>query len=68
MLPVMIQLNDAQLKLVMAARACASCEAHTVPGTCLRHLQMRGRGHFSDDDVASVTALALTGLAHQPAA
>jgi hypothetical protein len=31
-------------------------------------LQMRGRGHFSDDDVASVTALALTGLAHQPAA
>jgi hypothetical protein len=69
MLPVMIQLNDAQLKLVMAAAA-------HVPAAKLTQflervsamLQMRGRGHFSDDDVASVTALALTGLAHQPAA
>jgi len=31
-------------------------------------LAMRGRGHFNDDDVADVAKLALTGLAHQPAA
>ncbi|MGB8124625.1 MAG: hypothetical protein WCF50_13095 [Pseudolabrys sp.] len=31
-------------------------------------LTMRGRGHVSDADVADVAQLALTGLAHQPAA
>jgi hypothetical protein len=31
-------------------------------------LTMRGRGHFSDTDVVDVAKLALTGLAHQPAA
>ena len=29
---------------------------------------LRMRGHFTDDDVADVAQLALTGLAHQPAA
>ena len=31
-------------------------------------LAMRGRGHFNDADVSDVAKLALTGLAHQPAA
>jgi hypothetical protein len=31
-------------------------------------LDIRGRGHFNDADVADVAKLALTGLAHQPAA
>ena len=31
-------------------------------------LALRGRGRFGDDDVADVARLALTGLAHQPAA
>ena len=31
-------------------------------------LRMRGYGHFSDADVTDVAKLALTGLAHQPAA
>ena len=31
-------------------------------------LTVRGRGHFNDADVADVARLALTGLAHQPAA
>jgi hypothetical protein len=30
-------------------------------------LTMRGRGHFTDDDVTDVAELALAGLAHQPA-
>jgi hypothetical protein len=65
----MIPLNDVQLKIVMAAAA------HAPPAKRAQFLervsamlQLRGCGHFSDDDVASVTALALTGLAHQPAA
>jgi hypothetical protein len=29
---------------------------------------MRGHGHFDDADVTDVATLALTGLAHQPAA
>ena len=63
----MISLNDAQLRIVKAAAS------HVPPAKRTQFLervsamlQMRGRGH--DDDVASVTALALTGLAHQPAA
>jgi hypothetical protein len=31
-------------------------------------LTLRGRGHFNDGDVMQVATLALTGLAHQPAA
>ena len=31
-------------------------------------LMLRGRGHFNDADVLQVAMLALTGLAHQPAA
>ena len=58
----MIPLSDAQLRIVKAAAA------HVPPAKRTQFLervsamlQMRGRGHFSDDDVASVTALALTG-------
>jgi hypothetical protein len=64
---MMISLSKTQLQIVRAAAS------HVPPGVQFLErvsamLQMRGRGHFSDDDVASVTALALTGLAHQPAA
>ena len=31
-------------------------------------LAMRGRGHFGDDDVQDVTALALCGVIHTDAA
>jgi hypothetical protein len=31
-------------------------------------LAQRGRGHVDDDAVADIAKLALTGLAHQPAA
>jgi hypothetical protein len=31
-------------------------------------LALRGRGRFTDTNVAEVAQLALTGLAHQPAA
>jgi hypothetical protein len=31
-------------------------------------MTMRGHGHFNDSDVMEVAMLALTGLAHQPAA
>jgi hypothetical protein len=65
----MISLSKAQLQIVRAAAS------HVPPVKRAQFLervsamlQMRGRGHFSDEDVASVTALALTGLAHQPAA
>ena len=60
----MIPLSDARSKIVTAAAAHVPLAKRAVSAM----LQMRGRGHFSDDDVASVTALALTGLAHQPAA
>jgi hypothetical protein len=29
-------------------------------------LAMRGRGHFTDDDLADVVSLALVGLTHRP--
>jgi hypothetical protein len=65
----MISLSKTQLQIVRAAAS------HVPPvkraqflerGSAM--LQMRGRGHFSDEDVADVAALALHGLAHQPAA
>jgi hypothetical protein len=28
-------------------------------------LKLRGRGHFDDNDVAEVTALALNGMVHE---
>jgi hypothetical protein len=65
----MISLNDSQLKTVMAA---ASHVPHEKRGQFLERiaamLVLRGRGHFNDDDVVRAAALALTGLAHQPAA
>jgi hypothetical protein len=65
----MISLNDAQLKIVTMAASCVPIEKRAqFLERVSAMLQLRGRGHFSDDDVASVKALALTGLAHQPAA
>jgi hypothetical protein len=65
----MISLNDSQLRVVMAA---ASHVPHEKRSQFLERiaamLVLRGRGHFNDDDVANVTALALTGLTHQSAA
>ena len=65
----MLGLTDNQLRVVMDA-------AHMVPlekrdiylQRIAAMLTMRGRGHFTDGDVTDVAKLALTGLAHQPAA
>jgi hypothetical protein len=63
----MIALTDSQLAAVMDA-------ARTLPverrDTFLQRVgaMLRMRGRFTDDDVADVTTLALTGLAQQPAA
>ncbi|MGB9314744.1 MAG: hypothetical protein WCB62_06925 [Pseudolabrys sp.] len=63
----MVGLTDSQLKIVMTAANSLPVERRSVflerVGAMLR---MRGR--FTDDDVADVAKLALTGLAHQPAA
>ncbi|MGC1856769.1 MAG: hypothetical protein WA725_08430, partial [Pseudolabrys sp.] len=64
---VMVGLTDSQLKIVMTAANSLPVERRSVflerVGAMLR---MRGR--FTDDDVADVAKLALTGLAQQPAA
>jgi hypothetical protein len=63
----MLGLTDNQLQSVMDA-------ARTLPverrDTFLQRVgaMLRMRGRFSDTDVADVVQLALTGLAHQPAA
>ena len=67
---VMVALTDAQLKTVeMTAANAVPVERRGIfwnaPAAMLR---MRGYGHFSDADVTDVAKLALTGLAHQPAA
>ncbi|MGC1957577.1 MAG: hypothetical protein WA683_08045, partial [Pseudolabrys sp.] len=62
-------LTDDQLGTVMDM-------AHTVPvekrdlylQRVAAMLAMRGRGHFGDDDVQDVTALALCGVIHTDAA
>ena len=63
----MIGLTDPQLKIIMTAANAVPVEGRSVflerVGAMLR---MRGR--FSDGDVADVAKLALTGLAHRPAA
>jgi hypothetical protein len=59
----MVGLTDSQLKIVMTAANSLPVERRSV---FLERLRMRGR--FTDDDVADVAKLALTGLAQQPAA
>jgi hypothetical protein len=65
----MISLNDRQPETVtLAAAQCRRQSAIFFCGDCAAMLALRGRGHFSDDGVADVAALALHGVAHQPAA
>ena len=65
----MISLNDAQLKIVTMAASCVPIEKRAqFLERVSAMLKMGGRGHFSDNDVVEVAQLALTGLAHQPAA
>lgn len=65
----MISLNDAQLKVVMAA---ASQIPHEKRAQFLERiaamLTLRGRGHFTDNDVADAVKLALVGMVHESAA
>jgi hypothetical protein len=53
-------------------KQCANADdpesGHSSPPMLAAMLALRGRGRFTDADVADVTQLALTGLAHQPAA
>jgi hypothetical protein len=63
----MVSLTDSQLAAVMdAARAVPVERRDTFLQRCGAMLRMRGR--FTDADVSDVVTLALTGLAHQPAA
>jgi hypothetical protein len=65
----MIGLTDAQLAIVMgAARVLPVEKRDTFLQRIAAMLAVRGRGRFTDADVADVAQLALTGLAHQPAA
>jgi hypothetical protein len=65
----MISLNDAQLKVVMEAASHVPQERRSqFLERVAAMLKLRGRGHFNDDDVANVTALALSGLVRAPAA
>jgi hypothetical protein len=62
-----ISLDDAQLKIVMAAASNLPPERRDA---FLRRVgaMLRVRGVFDDHDVADVARLALTGLAHSSAA
>jgi hypothetical protein len=65
----MIGLTDTQLKIVMgAARLIPVEKRDTFLQRIAAMLALRGRGRFTDTDVAGVAQLALTGLAHQSAA
>jgi hypothetical protein len=65
----MISLSDVQLQTVMTAAADLDQEKRSLFLERLgAMLALRGRGHFTNDDVADVAQLALTGLARQPAA
>jgi hypothetical protein len=64
-----LALSDAQLKTVMAAASHLLVEKRDLYLQRIAvTLAVRGRGHFGDSDVTQVAQLALTGLAHQPAA
>jgi hypothetical protein len=63
----MVSLTDSQLKTVMDAAKTLPVERRD---TFLQRVgaMLRMRGRFNDNDVTDVVTLALTGLAHQPAA
>jgi hypothetical protein len=62
----MVSLSDSQLRTLMTAAADMLPEKRSMflerVGAMLA---MRGRGHFNDDDVADVVALASCGLVHR---
>jgi hypothetical protein len=65
----MLALSDSQLRTLMTSAADIPPEKRSMfLERVAAMLAMRGRGHFDDGDVADVAKLALTGLAHQPAA
>jgi Mg-chelatase subunit ChlI len=65
----MLGLTDNQLATVMDAARTLSVEKRDVfLQRIAAMLALRGRGRFTDTDVADVAQLALAGLAHQPAA
>jgi hypothetical protein len=63
----MISLSDSQLDVVMTAATSIAPERRDI---FLQRIgaMLKLRHRFNDDDVAEVTALALCGLAQQPAA
>jgi hypothetical protein len=63
----MISLSDAQLQIVMHAAAVPVEKRDVFRRRVSAMLVLRGR-HFTDDDVTRVTALALNGMIHAPAA
>ncbi|MGC1998122.1 MAG: hypothetical protein WA704_29985, partial [Pseudolabrys sp.] len=63
----MISLTDSQLAIVTGAARTLPVERRDIfLQRCGAMLKLRGR--FTDADVIDVVTLALTGLAHQPAA
>ena len=65
----MIALNDAQLKIVMAAASPVPPEKRSqFLERIAAMLTLRGRGHFTDADVNAAAKLALRGLVQEPAA
>ncbi|MGB9411686.1 MAG: hypothetical protein WCB26_10745 [Pseudolabrys sp.] len=65
----MLGLTDTQLAAVMdAARTLPVEKRDLYLQRIAAMLTQRGRGHVTDADVTDVAKLALTGLAHQPAA
>jgi hypothetical protein len=65
----MLGLTDTQLAAVMdAARTLPVKKRDLYLQRIAAMLTQRGRGHVTDADVTDVAKLALTGLAHQPAA
>jgi len=66
---MLMALSDRQLAEVMhAARVLLVEKRDLYLQRVAAMLAMRGRGHFGDDDVQDVTALALCGLIHTDAA
>jgi hypothetical protein len=64
----MITLNDAQLKVVVAAAADVLVEKRSQFLERIAAMWLRGRGHFDDADATDVVSRALNGLIQQPAA
>jgi hypothetical protein len=65
----MISLNDAQLKIVMAAASHVPIEKRAqFLERIAAMLALRGRGHFTDSDVGDAVKLALVGMVHENAA